>query len=122
MQDAKDLVPAIGWQRPVVNALGQGLYASWAGVFQNIHWATGVALYTFTGKRVDDNGPWKNGNIWHGTYPNGTDHPLNHCKEWTSGSSGDLSFNGDADVRGLLIQELHNCSWLHALVCVKTAD
>jgi hypothetical protein len=121
-RDARDLVPAASAQQPVVNGRGEQLWSSWDTLFKKLIWEKNVALYSFSGAMIKNGGPWQDGDIWHGTRTNGLKHPSLRCQDWTSNAKKDLAVNGDADARGLLIQEAHPCDRLCALVCVRVAQ
>lgn len=120
-QDVKDLIGGPNMSLPVVNTQGQALFPSWSAVFTTQEWASGVELYNFAGAKVEDNtGGITDGDLWHGSKPDGTAAP-DTCSDWTSASSAVQGQNGEADQHELLRQETQDCDNTFGVVCVRLA-
>lgn len=123
-RNVRDLIPPAAAQRPVVNNRGQALFASWAQIFSGLSkWPGAGTIYTFGGVEVDNGtGAWVDGNVWHGSKPDGTVYGGHTCLDWTSGANGDRGENGEVDQHELLRQETHDCNTLQAVACVKVTE
>ncbi|MCA9672305.1 MAG: hypothetical protein KC503_42215 [Myxococcales bacterium] len=119
-RNARDLVDAQRAPLPVVDSKGAQLFASWSAVFSTTQWPAGATIYTFSGAKVDQTtGDWQDGNLWHGSRPDGQLLSGSTCNDWTSDRLLVRGMAGEVDKRELLRQERRGCHRRHAVICVR---
>ncbi|MCA9672663.1 MAG: DUF1554 domain-containing protein [Myxococcales bacterium] len=118
-QNARDLVGAPKRSLPVVNGRDEVLFNNYDEVFTRVVWRNNAKMYTFSGRAIDNNGPWFDGDAWHGSRRDGVLWPTYTCSDWTSAANNMVGAAGELDDRDLLRPDLDNCSWTLALVCMR---
>jgi hypothetical protein len=124
-RDVKDLIAGSATGYPVVNTKGEILFNTWSTVFTTTSWSSGKFIYSFDGKKVDENSgaspDWYDSQNWHGSLTGGTVKAGATCQDWTSNSTADTGATGELDLYRLLYTYAQACSKTLAVVCVKTA-
>jgi hypothetical protein len=124
-RNVKDLITGSPASFPVVNTKGEILFNTWSTVFTTTAWSSGKFIYSFDGKKVDENTgaspDWYDAQNWHGSLTGGTVKAGATCQDWTSNSTTYTGATGELDLYRLLYTYAQLCNKTLAVVCVKTA-
>jgi len=123
-REVKDLISgASATSLPVLNTLGEQLYPGWNAIWGSATWAAGPYLYSFRGRKVDENTgaqpDWYDARNWTGSLVSGTAQPGQTCQDWTSSSTASTGSSGELDMRRLLYTNTQSCDRTLAVVCVQ---
>lgn len=122
-QNVRDIIPSTSAAVPVVNLLGQNMYASWNAAFTSTSWSsTAPYLTAFNGKTVTSgmaSPDWYDADGWHGSTSSGLVSTSYTCNDWTDSTSSYRGQNGEWDLRAMFNGELTYCSTYLAVACVR---
>jgi len=124
-RDVKDLITGNAASFIVMNSKGEQLFSSWSQMFTSSSWSSGKFIYSFDGKKVDENTgaspDWYDAQNWTGSVAAGTINTSSNCQSWTSDASIDSGASGELDMYKLVSGYSQACSQTLAVVCVMTA-